>query len=327
MSNIEKHNNQGLQIASLDEAMRYAEAMSQAGMIPEKFKGQPANVLVATEIANDLSESTWMVMSELHFVGSVPTFSAKFMRSRVRQAGHKLRESYDKATGTARAVIIRHDDPEFEHVAEWDEAKARDHGLWGKNHWKKNPELMLKNRALSEVLREACYEVMGGIAYTTDEAHDFVRMESQRMDQRPQQRQEAPQQPPQRPNGQQQGNSPQQQSNAQQQAQQAAPKPPPTMQEWAEKMERLERAGEIDKVEANVTWAHKRGHGDLFQAARGVYDRMVAAQQGQQAPQGGHQGTEAQQGSQAPQQGTPSPQQAQETAQQVLDAEIVTDEA
>ena len=40
---------------------------------------------------------------------------------------------------------------------------------------------MLKNRALSECAREACYEVMGGVAYTSDEVLDFAP--SERVDQ------------------------------------------------------------------------------------------------------------------------------------------------
>ena len=116
----------------------------------------------------------WVTMSEMSIISGRPSFSAKFMRSRVRQAGHKLREYFDEETGTAKAVIIRSDDPDFEHTSKWNRAKAEQHGLWGKGHWKKNPELMLKNRALSEVVRESCYEVMGGVAYTPDEVQDFA---------------------------------------------------------------------------------------------------------------------------------------------------------
>ena len=171
MSNIERHTGNAVPV-SLDEQMRYARAVAEAGLAPNTFRAQPANVLIALDIAQSLNESAWTVMSEMSVISGRPSFSAKFMRSRVRQAGHKLRESY--TDGVARAVIIRSDDPEFEHAAEWDEAKARDHDLWGKGHWRKNPELMLKNRALSEVVREACYEVMGGIAYTPDEIADFA---------------------------------------------------------------------------------------------------------------------------------------------------------
>ena len=174
MNAIERHNPESFAITSLDEAMRYSQAIADAGIVPDSFKRQPANILVAQEIAKALQESVWVTMSEMSIISGRPSFSAKFMRSRVRQAGHKLREYFDEETGTAKAVIIRSDDPEFEHTSKWNRAKAEQHGLWGKGHWKKNPELMLKNRALSEVVREACYEVMGGVAYTADEVQDFA---------------------------------------------------------------------------------------------------------------------------------------------------------
>lgn len=180
MTDIERHNPAA---GALSEQMRYAEALSGAGLVPDNFKRQPANVLVALDIARSMNESPWTVMSEMSVIGGRPSFSAKFIRSRVRQAGHRLRETYKD--GVARAVIIRSDDPDFEHTAEWDEAKARQHGLWDKGHWRKNPELMLKNRALSECAREACYEVMGGVAYTSDEVLDFTP--SERVQQAPQQ--------------------------------------------------------------------------------------------------------------------------------------------
>ena len=152
--------------------MKHAEILSQANMIPDKFKGNPANVLVAQELAQSMGESTWVTMSELYFVGNVPTFSAKYMRTRVRAAKHILRESFDPETMTATCTIIRNDDPDFEHTIRWDKAKAEAHGLWGKGHWKKNPELMLKNRAVSECVREACNEVMGGVDYTREEVEN-----------------------------------------------------------------------------------------------------------------------------------------------------------
>lgn len=156
--------------AQLSVQMRHAEVMSKADMLPDKFKNKPANVLVAQELAQAMGESPWVTMSELYFVGNIPTFSAKYMRSRVRAAGHILREKFDASTMTATCTIIRKDDPDFEHVVTWDKAKAEAHGLWGKGHWKKNPQLMLSNRAVSENVRAACNEVMGGVSYTAEEA-------------------------------------------------------------------------------------------------------------------------------------------------------------
>lgn len=170
-TDIERHH-EALPVAPLAQQMQYAEAVAQAGLLPPAFQRQPANVLIALEAARALDESPWTVMQEMAVISGKPSFSAKFMRSRVRQAGHRLRESFEG--GVARCVIIRRDDPDFEHVATWDEAKAKKHGYWGKGHWAKNPQLMLQNRALSECVREACYEVMGGVAYTPDEIADFA---------------------------------------------------------------------------------------------------------------------------------------------------------
>ena len=205
MNAIERHNPETFAITSLDEAMRYSQAIADAGIVPDSFKRQPANILVAQEIAKALQESVWVTMSEMSIISGRPSFSAKFMRSRVRQAGHKLREYFDEETGTAKAVIIRSDDPDFEHTSKWNRAKAEQHGLWGKGHWKKNPELMLKNRALSEVVREACYEVMGGVAYTPDEVQDFAPEPKQYQATR--QPQAEPQAPQAQPQPQPQGNS------------------------------------------------------------------------------------------------------------------------
>ncbi|MGV0434208.1 recombinase RecT [Corynebacterium ureicelerivorans] len=160
--------------AQLNTELRAAEVMAQADMLPDRFKGKPANVLVAREIAQAMGESPWVTMSELYFVGNVPTFSAKYMRSRVRAAGHVLRERFDPASMTATCTIVRHDDPNYEHTVTWDMKKANAHGLGDKGHWKKNPELMLKNRAVSECVRMACNEVMGGVDYTPDEAEHMA---------------------------------------------------------------------------------------------------------------------------------------------------------
>lgn len=172
------------QASALDTQLRKAELLSQADMVPDKFKNKPANVLMAQEIASDMGENIWVTMTELYFVGNIPTFSAKYMRSRVRAAKHILRETFDPETMTATCTIIRYDDPDFEHIIRWDKKKAQDHGLWGKGHWKKNPELMLKNRAVSECVREACNEVMGGVSYTQEEAEAMqpVTATSRRLD-------------------------------------------------------------------------------------------------------------------------------------------------
>ena len=54
MNAIERHNPETFAITSLDEAMRYSTAIADAGIVPDSFKRQPANILVAQEIAKAL---------------------------------------------------------------------------------------------------------------------------------------------------------------------------------------------------------------------------------------------------------------------------------
>lgn len=160
---------------NLDGKMQYCQLIAESDIVPPAFRGRPANVMIAIETAGQLGDAPFTVMQEMAIISGKPSLSAKYIRSLVRRAGHTLRETFDN--GVARCVIIRADDPDFEHVATWDEQKARQHDLWGNGHWRKNPELMLKNRALTECAREACFEAMAGIGYTPDEIKDFARPE------------------------------------------------------------------------------------------------------------------------------------------------------
>lgn len=160
---------------NLDGKMQYCQLIAESDIVPPAFRGRPANVMIAIETAGQLGDAPFTVMQEMAIISGKPSLSAKYIRSLVRRAGHRLRETY--RDGVATCVIVRADDPEFEHVATWDEKKAKQHDLWGKGHWRKNPELMLKNRALTECAREACFEAMAGIGYTPDEIQDFAKPE------------------------------------------------------------------------------------------------------------------------------------------------------
>ena len=68
------------------------------------------------------------------------------------------------------------------------------------------------------------------------------------------------------------------------------------LQSWADNILAFEKAGEWQKIEQGMEWAKRQSDREKFLYAQGVLQRR------------------------------PSPQEAQETAQQVLDAEVVTNE-
>lgn len=154
--------------ASLPDMVRYAEHLANANLLPGQYRKQPANVLYAMEYGRTLGITPLAAITGIHVIEGKPSASAALISGLVRQAGHKLRVRVESGP-RAIATIHRFDDPEFEFRAEWDMQRARDAGLVNKDVWKKYPQAMLKARAITEVARDACEEVLFGLHYTPEE--------------------------------------------------------------------------------------------------------------------------------------------------------------
>lgn len=160
-----------IEAAPLPDRMAYARALAEASIIPKAFQHRPADVLVAIEYGNALGIAPIVALSEINVIQGTPSLSASLMAALARQAGHKVRVF--NTDNSATCEIVRSDDPDFIHSATWDEKKARAAGLWGKGHWAKDAVTMLRWRAVSECVRFACSEVLGGLKYSSDEVRDF----------------------------------------------------------------------------------------------------------------------------------------------------------
>jgi len=96
------------------------------------------------------------------------------MQALVRRAGHRVRGGYDAKAALGWAEIIRRDDPEFTYRAEFSMEDAKRAAVLGKDNWKNYPRAMMKARAMAEVCREACADVLSGVAYLPDELGPVV---------------------------------------------------------------------------------------------------------------------------------------------------------
>lgn len=158
---------------SVGERQHYASVLADANMIPKAFQKSPANIFVAIEYGNALGIAPIVALNEINVINGTPSLSASMMASLARSAGHRVRTK-NEDDGSAVCEIIRADDPEFTHRSTWDQKKAQDAGLWGKGHWSKDPATMLRWRAISECVRMACPEVLGGLKYTSEEVIEFT---------------------------------------------------------------------------------------------------------------------------------------------------------
>lgn len=168
---------------SLNAKVNYARTLAESGLLPSAYRRQPANVLYAIEYGEMLRLSPMAAITGIHIIEGKPCASAAMMTALVRREKHTLRVSFDRDTMTATARLIRKDDPDFVFEAVWTLDRAvtarlceiRDGKPWSRtkkgepSNWEKYPVAMLKARAVSEVCRDGCEEVLCGVHYTPEE--------------------------------------------------------------------------------------------------------------------------------------------------------------
>lgn len=151
---------------TLATKMQYAQAMAGSSLLPRDYQGKPANLLFALEYADALGIAPIHAITSIHVINGKPSASADLIAASVRRAGHKLRVTGDDTY--AEAVLIRQDDPDFEYVARWDMAKAKQANL-NTATWKAYPAAMLRSRAITEVARMGASDALYGVIYTPEE--------------------------------------------------------------------------------------------------------------------------------------------------------------
>jgi len=156
------------EITNIPESkLDYATMLAKSDMMPKHLRGKPSDVLWAIEFASALGVPPMTAFTSIHVIEGKPSASASLLSALVRRAGHILRVTGDDKCATA--ILIRKDDPTFEHKTEWTIARAQNAGLTGKDNWRKYPGAMLKARAISEVCRMGAEDALLGLDYTPEE--------------------------------------------------------------------------------------------------------------------------------------------------------------
>lgn len=150
-------------------AMRVASTLSVSGLLPEHFKGHPANVLIALAMARRLREDPFIVLQSVHVIHGKPGFSAQYMIARANVSGVfkgpiRFREtgSGDTLGVTAYATLTETGD---EVSFEVDMKMATAEGWVGRNgsKYKTMPKLMLRYRSATFLVRLFAPQVMLGM--------------------------------------------------------------------------------------------------------------------------------------------------------------------
>ncbi|MFT8592454.1 MAG: hypothetical protein ABF747_02420 [Bifidobacterium sp.] len=164
---------------SLQSQIKWSQLAKSADIVPDSYRGKPANILVAVGFGASMGLSPAESLYRISVIKGKPTMSAELVASQVRKAGHRLRIYKDEKAVSVRATIVRADDPEFEFSVTRDQAWAHRMGLdkpdrkGNPSNYIKMPITMLTWRSITAVAREACPEALYGAGYTPDEIQDI----------------------------------------------------------------------------------------------------------------------------------------------------------
>lgn len=171
----------GLTPSTLDEAWRYATALSRTSFVPEAYRGKPDDCLIAIDTAMRLNVAPLMLLQNSYIVHGRPGMEAKLVIALVNNSGgftdpleYEV-EGDDPAEKSyrVRAFATRASTGKvlYGPWITWSIVKAE--GWDGKSgsKWKTMPGLMFAYRAAAWFARIHCPEVLMGMQ-TVDELED-----------------------------------------------------------------------------------------------------------------------------------------------------------
>ena len=166
---------------ALNTAVRIANALASSSIVPEDYRNNVPNVMVALEYANRLGASVLAVMQNLDVIHGRPALRATFLMGTVNASGRftPIRYQWQGKEGTdswgCRAVAIERESGEecIGPLITIALAKAEKWFSKSDSKWQTIPELMLMYRAGAWWARVYAPEIALGL-HTTDEIEDMA---------------------------------------------------------------------------------------------------------------------------------------------------------
>lgn len=158
----------------LDQMLLVADRLSGSTIVPEAYRKQPGNILIALNTAQRLQMDPMMVMQNLYVVHGHPSWSGKFVIALLRRSRNYSRVEYVNLNGSdwrggLKMVGHRWDGgtdegpeitPELVERSGWKQKNG--------SKWQEMPEQMYRYRAASWFASSCCPEVLLGLPTVED---------------------------------------------------------------------------------------------------------------------------------------------------------------
>ncbi len=167
--------------AGFDLVQRVAKMFSASSLVPETYRGNIPNCVIALEMAQRIGSSPLMTMQNMYIVHGRPAWSSQFLIACLNASGRfsplRYRETGIKGTDSEGVIAWAKDllDGETLEGPEVTISMSKKEGWFQKNgsKWQTMPQLMLRYRAATFFARLYSPELTMGIR-TSEEAADSV---------------------------------------------------------------------------------------------------------------------------------------------------------
>ena len=162
-----------LEPKSLTEAMEFSEVLSKSGLVPDAYRGKPANVLVAIQWGYEVGLPPMQALSNINVINGKATLWGDGLVAVCKKHPdyYGMKEWLEGDTAYC-SVKRKVKDTVEETLREFSIEDATKAGLMNKMNWKNYAKRMLQQRARGFALRDAFPDAIKGII-TTEESIDF----------------------------------------------------------------------------------------------------------------------------------------------------------
>lgn len=165
--------------SNFEQAWRMGQALATSDLVPEVYKGKPANALIALNMASRLGADVMAVMQSLDIIHGRPSWRSTFIIAAINTCGKFSPLRFEiTGEGMARKCVAwarergtneRLDGPEVSMAM----AKAEGWSEKSGSKWKTLPDLMLRYRAAAFFGRLYAPEILLGMQ-TAEEVADVI---------------------------------------------------------------------------------------------------------------------------------------------------------
>lgn len=168
-------------VDSFEQAQRMIQPLMQSTMVPEAYRGNAANCMVAMEMSHRIGKSVLEVMQNMQVVKGTAGWKSEYVIMSINRSGifeEPLDFIFSDDRQSCYAVATRKSNKKELRGTLISMKLAEAEGWLNKpgSKWKTMPEQMLMYRAATFFCRVYCPEVLAGIQ-TTDEITDIGHME------------------------------------------------------------------------------------------------------------------------------------------------------